>query len=215
MSDILVLGGGQESVGAYIAYRLSDCTTLSRSTIPSIDVLDPDLVREIVKRECPRTIIFAPVTYQDQTGQDPRVEKLGSIVEWQSIYLILDTKIRGAYHTVDIAVALGVENVIFLAGAEVSGDPQFCHFTIMNGALWGLTRFASRHTPLNVYYLEMGFVFPSRAAKHYVGDLDDDEARKKVVETSITPDDVVRCIEDIVAGKYPRGSRIVLNKDVF
>lgn len=205
MGKTVIIGGNSENLGAILADRLRECVCLSRRTQPSIDALDPNTVYTAFEREKPETVICAATVYPD-----PIDKQLGSIDDWEDINQLIDVKIKGAYITLNAAVRYGVKNFIFMAGSEVSGDPHFCYFTVANGALWGMTRFANRHTDVNVYYLELGVVLPSRTGERYLSSLAC-EQKKPARLAAISPSDVVNCVQDIIDEKYPRGMRIVLN----
>jgi hypothetical protein len=97
-----------------------------------------------------------------------------------------------------------------MAGAALSGDPRFCYFTVANGALWSLVSFATRHTPINAYYLEMGMVLPSNMGKRHLNEMAPED-RLEARKMSISPENVADSFAMIIRGKYPRGSRVVIN----
>jgi hypothetical protein len=201
---IVVFGGNEENLGGVLSSGLENCLSLSRRTKPSLDVIDPYSVDVTIERERPEAIIFAAIMY-------PELKCLGTIKDWEDINALLDTKIKGCYIVLNAAINYGVKHFIVMAGSAVSKDPQLCHFTIVNSALWGMIQFATQHTFLDAYYLEMGVVLPSRIGEQYLGALSL-EQQIGVRAAAITPCAIVQSVKSIFAGHYSRGARVVLNK---
>jgi hypothetical protein len=200
----LILGGNNTSLGGILASGLDDCAALSRRTHPSVDITDPLSVEAIIRDQQPESIIFAAMTQVE-----PRC--LGVVEDWEELNRFLDTKIKGGYITLNAAVKYEVKRLIMLAGSAVSSDPRLSHFTVVNGALQGMVQFADQHTSLEVYYVEMGIVLPSRAGEAYLESLSP-EQREMACASAIPPQDVLTGVQDILAGKYPKGTRVILNK---
>jgi hypothetical protein len=206
MCKILVLGGNSNNLGDAIAKTIDDCALYSRRTQPALDLLYYHQVNEVIKNEKPEAIVHMAAIFPELIDK-----KLGTIDNWHEIDALLDVKIKGGYIAMDAAVRWGVKTFIFMAGSALSSDSRFCHFTVANGALWSLVQFATLHTPIDAYYLEMGMVLPSNMGKLHLSQTAQGEALE-AQRASISPRDVSGSIEKIILGQYPRGSRIVINK---
>lgn len=206
MSKILILGGNSNNLGGAIERAIGDCSLYSRSTRPALDLFDAKQVNRVFERERPEVVVHMGAVFPNLKDK-----KLGTIQDWDEINSLLDAKIKGGYISLDAAVRWKAKIFIFMAGAALSGDSRFCHFTVANGALWSLVRFATRHTSIDAYYLEMGMILPSNMGKRHLEEMapeDKLEARR----TSISPENVADSLAMIIGGKYPRGSRVVINK---
>ncbi len=202
----IILGGNKENLGGALADGLGDCLALSRRTQPSIDVLHPHSIEGLIQREKPETLIFTAMAYPDQSPKP-----LGDIENWEEMNRFFDTKVKGCFITINLAVRHRVRRFVVIAGSHLSGDSRLCHFATVNNALWGLVQFVTKHTSLDAYYLEMGVVLPSKIGARYLESLAPEE-REGVCSGAIAPQDLVRCVKNILADHYPRGTRVVLNK---
>jgi hypothetical protein len=206
MRKILILGGNSNNLGGETSKVIDGCALYSRSTQPALDLLDFHQVNRVFEYEKPEVAIYMAAIFPDLTGK-----KLGAIDNWHEIDDLLDIKIKGGYIALNAAVRWGVKTFIFMAGSALSSDSRFCHFTVVNGALWSLVQFATLHALIDAYYLEMGMVLPSNMGKLHLSQTAQEEALE-AQRASISPRDVSSSIDKIILGQYPRGSRVVINK---
>lgn len=197
----LIIGGG--SIGYKLAELLQgEVRVVSRSN--GCDIARPNQVQEAVSGFEPDTVVVSAGSY-------PELAEIGQIKDWREIANLIVAKTLGAMVVLDAAVKCGVKKIIVLGGSEVSGDPRFVHFTVGNGGLWAACQFASLHTRLEVYYLELGVVSGSEMGEAYVTSLTV-EKQAKVREMAVSYEDIANEIARIQGGEIPAGSRVQINR---
>lgn len=199
---ILVLGSSQESwLG--VALQASDAEISFGSRSTGCDVRNAKQVEHMVEGFRPNAIVLAASTF-------PEPATIGNITDWATTSALLAAKTVGMLASLDAAVRYGVNSIIVLGGAAVSGHSGMAHFTVANGALWSAVQFVTRHTTLRAYYLELGVVLPSPVGEQYLSTLST-EQQEAVRKLAISPAIVAAKIHDLLGPNAPEpGSRISL-----
>lgn len=212
MKKIVIFGASSEqSIGLLVGRRLEQnghrvvYTSRSGRSGRACDILNATSVAKLLRKEKPDCIIHA-------AGVWMRMEKLGKITDWENIQRNILAKSLGALTVLDCVLKSSpAPMVIVLGGPAVSGEARFAGFTVGNGALWGAVQFAAKHTPLQVFYVEMPTIWPSAMMMSYSKTVSSATAQS-VQAASASPLAVYKTINKILQGKYQSGARVLLGK---
>jgi|SRR3989344_1863895 len=166
------------------------------------DVTDPNAVQRLFDQERPEVVVLA-------VGIALQKSRIDSFDDWQPQCDDIAARSIGTLATMIAAQRTpSVTHLIALGGRATFEDPNLGAYAASNGALWGLVQHANTHARFDAWDVDMPFVIGSanaeslRAAGLHTG---------SEIAKAIRVDDVVRTMDEILAGSHPPG-RIVLGR---
>lgn len=201
---IFICGASNEtSIGTLIGNSLREqghevwLTSRSGRYGISCDVCRPEQIDRLLSEKQPQAIIHLAGVWGDP-------KPLGKIKDWASVEKHVLARSLGGMILLDGAIKYKVPMVIFIAGKIKTALPNFSQFVVGNSALWSLCQFATNHTDLDTYYVELGVIKESTMAKRYL----QSSFSSAVAMTSIQS--VQTTINEILNRSHPRGSLITV-----
>lgn len=201
---ILIAGASSpRSIGAGLG-RAHEVVLVSRSGAAGVacNITREGAARGLLEEHRPDAVVHAAGVYH-------RPQRLGTLSSgsYRRIEEHLDAKCLGSLMLLDAAVAVGtVKHFVVLGGREVSSDAGFAFYTIANGALWSLVRFANKHTLVHSYFLDLPLVKGSAMGERLAADAATDATG------AIEVCEVERVLENILRNQVKPG-RIELGSD--